>query len=139
MSNQEKTDLENTQQSWVCSEGCKMTHKPCEHLERLIPQMRDGDHPQYLASDEIAQCTMTIFQSQFPTFDLKQFKDKIRSYGFTDKWDLDLLTSKYFYGMSNRRIESELGYISRETVRRRLKKLHDLLEERGYKLETDNE
>lgn len=56
----------------------------------------------------------------------------MRSFGFIDSWDLDLLTSKYFYGLSNRTIASEQSYVSYKTIERRLKELHKLLKERGY-------
>lgn len=56
----------------------------------------------------------------------------MRGYGFIDSWDLELLTSRYFYGMSHRSIAADQSYVSYKTVERRLKELHKLLKERGY-------
>jgi hypothetical protein len=93
--------------------------------------MRDGDPPQYFNNDVISNFTVNVFQVYLPTFDLSKFQSTIRSYGFVDSWDIDLLTQRYFYGRSLRQIAEETPYVSKNIVHRRLKKLHDLLKERG--------
>ena len=35
-----KASRSSTKKTWVCEHGCKMTSRPCIHLERLIT-----DHP----------------------------------------------------------------------------------------------
>ena len=95
--------------------------------------MDDGDSPQLITSENAAKFTMSIFQVMQPSFSRSVFIEQMLGYGFTDKWDLGLLEAKYFYGMSAHRIADEQHYVSHDTVSRRLKQLHTLLKERGYK------
>jgi hypothetical protein len=36
--------MRKSKRKWKCSEGCKLIDKPCPHLEKLLPQMRER-HP----------------------------------------------------------------------------------------------
>lgn len=85
-----------------------------------------------LARAAVENFSVDVFKFYRPSFDLKEFKELMRSYGFLEEWDLDLLIAKYFYGMSYRQIESDFNYVSFSTIRWRLKHLHKLLVERGF-------
>lgn len=80
-----------------------------------------------------AHSTVSFFDTIFWKFDLDEFKSQMRSYGITDAWDMDLLEARYYYGMSLRGIQKDQNFVSKNTISRRLKQLHDLLTERGYK------
>jgi hypothetical protein len=97
--------------------------------------MTDGDHPRHLPDTVISAMTLSVFQVQFPTFSLPRFLSLMRSYGFTDAWDLELLTAKYFRNLSLRDIAEECHWTSKSEVQRRLKKLHAMLKERGFEKE----
>lgn len=105
-----------------------MTASICEHLERKLPQMRHKK----LQIVDCVQFTQDVFALQNPVHDLEVFLTSMRDFGFTKPWDLDLLSARYFYRMSLRRIEKEFDYVSFMTVKRRLAELHALLKERGY-------
>lgn len=110
-----------------------MSKSTCPHIEAILPQMRDGDFPQIISGDMAAAHTMSVFQVMLPSFSKDDFLSTMRSFGFTEDWDLELLELKYYYGLSDTRVAKELSYISRQTVTRRLRQLHTLLKERGYK------
>lgn len=112
-----------------------MTQSICAHLEKHLPQPLDGDFPQVLAHESISRHTQDVFKFYHPTqsISVDEFKAQMRSFGILDSWDMELLEARYYHNMSARRIASEHDYVSHDTVSRRLKKLHSLLEERGYK------
>lgn len=116
------------QNEWVCSHNCPPRKEPCEHLEALLPPV---DAEKHVITD-YSQASLDVFQVYYPKFSLPEFEEKMRSFGFVEEWDLDLLTARYYYGQSLRQIEHEFSYMSYQTVKRRLKKLHTLLLERGY-------
>lgn len=111
-----------------------MINKPCEHLEELLPQMRDKKVPY----GDTTNCSMDVIKIHHPEHDpqkLEEFQTLIKNYGFTDEWDIELLTLKYYNGMSNRQITKDQNYCSPRTTDRRLKQLHALLVERGFEQE----
>lgn len=108
-----------------------MSNRPCEHLERLLPQMR---HERLSLTDD-AGVTVDVFTAQHPPFCINRFQTLMRNYGFTEEWDIELLTLKYFHRMSNRQITKDQNYCSPRTTDRRLKQLHALLVERGFEQE----
>lgn len=95
--------------------------------------MQDGDHPQYLSDAAISAMTINVFQAYLPSFKQKDFEDTMRSYGFTDAWDLQLLTARYYHKQSSETIAKNLNYVSSRTTRRRLQHLRALLKERKPK------
>ena len=95
--------------------------------------MRDGDFPKIISGDAAAAHTLSVFQVMLPSFSKEEFTATMRSFGFVEDWDLELLELKYYYGFSARKIADELSYVSHDTVSRRLRQLHTLLKERGYK------
>jgi hypothetical protein len=115
---------------WECSEGCDVQTTICVHLEKSLPQMRDGKM-QVATPSRTDETTFDVLTS--PRWDETEFRALIRSYGFVEQWDVELLVDRYVYGRSLRAIEKEHGYIGWKTVHRRLKKLHDELVERGFK------
>lgn len=119
---------------WICSEHPD-SKIPCPCLEKLLPQMRDGDHPQYITDGAIKAMTMNVFQTQFWTFDTTKFLELMRNYGFTDEWDLELLEAKYCRNLSITDIAKEQHFVSDMKVKRRLKQLRSLLKERGFEQE----
>lgn len=125
-----KKPLKPKPEKWECKEGCDVTTRICSHLERTLPSMRDGKVQ--LAGLCAALSTVDAFNVFRPSFSLRDFESTMRSYGFTDSWDIELLTSRYFYGMSYRSIADDQNYVAYKTVERRLKELHKLLKERGY-------
>ena len=114
---------------WVCAESCPVTENPCSHLERLLPSMRDKK----LQRMDTQNMTVDVFQAYRPTFELSDFEALMRGFGFYEEWDLQLLVARYYYGESLRQIEKQFSYMSYQTVKRRLKALHVLLVERGFK------
>lgn len=114
---------------WACTEGCPITSTPCVHLEQLLPSMRDKK----LVRVDVTNMSLDVFQVYRPSFSLGVFTEKMKGFGFLNEWDLALLTAKYYYGMSNRQITKEQNYCSPRTTDRRLKALHALLKERGFK------
>lgn len=125
--------MQNVQKWGSCS--CPPSKNPCPCLEKLLPQMRDGDHPQHLPDSTINAMTMSVFQAQFWTFDHDKFTELMRNYGFTDEWDLELLTAKYCRNLSAADVAKEQNYVSKDKVKRRLKQLRELLRERGFEQE----
>lgn len=122
---------------WACTE-CFITDKtPCKHLEKLLPQMTDGDHPQHISDGAMATMTINVFDAHFPTFSEERFLELMTNYGFTDEWDLTLLSDKFFRGLSDQAIFEARGWASRPTVNRRLKQLRELLRERGFEQERE--
>jgi hypothetical protein len=95
--------------------------------------MRDGDMPQLISSEAAATATASFFDVIHWKFDVNDFKKQMLSHGITDAWDMDLLEARYYYGMSLRGIQKEQNFVSKDTIARRLKQLHALLVERGYK------
>lgn len=95
--------------------------------------MYDGDMPQIIEGTAAALATVSFHDTINWKFDLDEFKSQMRSFGILDSWDMELLEARYYHNMSARRIAAEHDYVSHDTVSRRLKKLHSLLEERGYK------
>lgn len=121
---------------WACEMGCDLsTGVICPHLEKLLPQMGDGDSPTFASDGQIADMTMSVFQRQFPIHDEDQFVTLMRNYGFTDQWDLDLLSAKYFRNLSVRDIEKEFNWTSKSAVQRKLKELRAELAKRGFEQE----
>lgn len=123
---------------WACSDpNCHADHAKeiCPTLEKLLPQMRDGDPPKYISDAAVAAMTVSVFQSHFWKFDEARFLTLMRNYGITEKWDLDLLSAKYFRNLSPDDIVKEFHYVRRDTVYRRLKALRALLKERGIEQE----
>ena len=116
-------------EKWACDRGCDLKKEPCSHLEELLPQMGD----KRLIRFDVSNMSLDVFQVYRPTFSLEEFQDLMRSHGFVDSWDLELLTAKYFHGMSNRKITKDQNFCSTRTTDRRLKALHALLVERGFK------
>lgn len=112
---------------WVCS-SCGPVVTICPHLEALLPPMRDKK----LVRVDTANFSLDVFQVYRPSFSLSVFTEKMRGYGFVNEWDLELLTAKYFYGMSNRQITKDQNFCSPRTTDRRLRALHTLLVERGF-------
>ncbi len=127
MSKMEKKQLKKKPEKWACSEGCDVTSSICKHIEKSLPQISDYR----LARVDTSTFSMDVFKAYRPEFDLSEFVDYVRSYGFVDPWDIELITAKYFYGMSYRQIERDFGYVSFKTAQRRLKHLHSLMLERG--------
>lgn len=123
------------QKEWACSHNCDLSKGTCEHLEALLPQMNDGDHPQYLSDGAMNSMTVNVFHVQFPHFDKSRFQELMRNYGFVDSWDINLLTAKYVDGLSDQAIFESFHYASRRTLNRRLKALRALLKERGFEQE----
>jgi len=117
--------------SWVCSKHPDSA-VPCSCLEKLLPQMQDGDHPKYISDGAINAMTMNIFQTQFWAFDHSSFIELMRNYGFTEEWDLELLEAKYCRNLSAADVAKEQNYVSKDKVKRRLKQLRELLRERGF-------
>jgi hypothetical protein len=76
---------------------------------------------------------VSFFEEQYPKFSLEEFHKLLGTYGFTDHWDIELLTGRFFYGMSYRQIAADLNYTSRDTARRRIRRLLELFQERGIK------
>lgn len=66
------------------------------------------------------------------------FVDLVRSYGFVEKWDVELLVARYFHGMSLRRIQADYPGMSFKTIHRRVQYLNKQVVERGYKLRRGN-
>lgn len=131
---------------WVCphvEEADPRTRKRCEpdtvckHLEALlgIPSMDAGDSPKLIGSEQAAQFTINVFERQFWKHDEGAFLTLMRNYGFTDEWDLDLLSAKYFRNLSVRDIEKEFNWTSKSAVQRKLKELRELLRARGIEQE----
>lgn len=119
--------------SWACSE-CPTSAAPCKHLEKLLPQMRDGQFP-HVTEGAINAMTMNAFQAHFWSFDSSKFLELMRNYGFTDEWDLELLEAKYCRNLSAADVAKEQNYVSKDKVKRRLKQLRELLRERGFEQE----
>lgn len=119
------------QNAWVCAEGCDVSKSICRHIERTLPQMGDGR----LCRANDVNLSVDVIRVNHPQFDLKEFQQLMRDYGFYEEWDLDLLTAKYFYGQSLRQIAEDFNWCSFSTIRWRLKELHVLLQERGFKQE----
>lgn len=132
-----KKPLEKSQNVWACSEGCDVSKTICKHLEKALPQMRDGDMPQMVSSEAAARSTISFHDTINWTFSLPEFKKQMRGFGIVDSWDMELLEARYYYGMSLRQIEKEQNFTSYRTIQRRLKTLHTLLQERGYKRKKD--
>jgi hypothetical protein len=114
---------------WDCPSGCDLSEGICPHLEALLPSM----NTERLSYADDARVTMDVFKTNYPLFSALDFQSLMRSYGFTEKWDLDLLTAKYVDGYSDTAIAESQAFTSRFTVKRRLKRLRDLLAERGFK------
>lgn len=127
-----KKPLCDAQPVWACEVGCDLSERPCEHLERLLPQMRHRK----VRLTEVARHTQDVFKFYRPSFDINEFVALMRSYGFTKEWDIELLIAKYGYGLSNKRITAEQNYCSASTTDRRLRELRRLLKERGYPRKT---
>lgn len=123
------------QNVWACSNPTclvDVSREICPHLEKLLPQMGE----KRVQRVDIANASMDFIRLQHPQFSLEEFTQLMRSYGFYEEWDIDLLTAKYFYGQSVRQIANDFAYCSFKTVARRLKTLHALLKERGFKPRT---
>ncbi len=129
MSNKDKKPSATFAEIWVCPHKCELTRAPCPHLEKLLPQMRDKKTV-YL---DVSNRSTAFFEHHQPTFSLPNFVSFLKSHGIFEEWDLELLVCRYHYGMTLRNIEKDLSYISRRTIKRRLKSLHNLLIERGIK------
>lgn len=121
---------------WACLE-CKPSKEPCEHLEALLPSMRDGSPPRYVPDSVISAMTMNVFQVTFWSFDPTSFIELMRNYGITDKWDLDLLTAKYCRNLSAADVAKEQSWVSPNKVKRRLKYLRAELVKRGFEQELE--
>jgi hypothetical protein len=78
----------------------------------------------------IELCQESFFSFMHPTFKVRDFRSYLRKLGFLDKWDVDILTAKFFYGESNASISNMFGYLSEKSVRVRLKSLFKLFKER---------
>lgn len=74
-----------------------------------------------------------FFSEHFPKFSIEEFHALLRTYGFTDPWDVELLTGRFYYSMSYRQIAADMNYTSRDTARRRIRRLLELFVERGIK------
>lgn len=122
---------------WACSEGCDVSRTICEHLEKHLPQMRDGDMPRFVTSESAASSSVSFHNTVFWAHSEPDFIALMKNYGFTEQWDLDLLSAKYFKNWSSKDIADEFGYVSERTVRYRLAKLREQLEERGFKQELE--
>jgi hypothetical protein len=123
-------------EKWACPDPrCLADHEReiCPALERLLPPMRDKK----LQRVDMGNMSLDVFQVMRPTFSLEQFQELMRNYGFVEEWDMELLTLKYFYGMSNRQITKDQNYCSPRTTDRRLKQLHAQLVERGFEQEME--
>jgi hypothetical protein len=121
---------------WACSDPtCVVdtSREICPHLEALLPSMRDKK----LQRVDMGNMSLDVFQVMRPTFSLERFQELMRNYGFIDEWDMELLTLKYFHGMSNRQITKDQNYCSPRTTDRRLKQLHAQLVERGFSQELE--
>lgn len=117
------------QEKWSCVKGCDLSKRPCAHLERLLSPMWE----QEVRVVDISKTSMDVFQAYRPTFNLSEFQQTMRDFGFFQEWDMELLTARYFYDQTLRQIADEYAYCSFKTVHRRLKVLHGLLKERGFK------
>lgn len=127
-----KKPLKISPDPWVCPELCDMTTGvPCKHLEKLLPQMRHKK----VAYADTTNCSLDVFQAYQPTFDIKAFQSLMRNYGFVDDWEIELLTARWFFGMSLRKIADEFGWISFSTIRWKLKELNEELVKRGFEQE----
>lgn len=120
--------------TWDCAHGCDLNGGViCPHLEKLLPQMSD----KRVRYADDTNASLDFVKIQHPKFDLSEFQDLMRNYGFVEEWDLTLLTLKYFHGMSNRQITKDQNYCSPRTTDRRLKQLHAQLVERGFSQELE--
>ncbi len=134
--------------AWSCEHGCDLSSRTCKHLERLLPQLGDARMPLDRASGD--RVTFDVVNESVPFakrhlpaqergYDegkesgLEYFESLCRSFGFHDAWDIELLTAYYFYGQPQRQIVAEYGYTGKTTVQHRLKRLHELARERGFK------
>lgn len=93
-------------------------------------------------ASELAVKSMTFDALQHPTgyFQLEQsglqdFLHLIKSYGFVDPWDVELLVARYYEKRSYRDIQEQFHYASKTTVEKRLRALHAKFEERGIDME----
>lgn len=128
----------NKLKGWVCPDPeCPFDHATeiCPELDKLLPQMHDGDSPKFATAGQMADMTVSVFQTHFWEHDEASFVSLMRNYGFTDQWDLDLLSAKYFRNLSVRDIEKEFHWTSKSAVQRKLKELRALLKERGFEQE----
>jgi hypothetical protein len=121
---------------WACPLGeCDVSKAACAHLEAYLPQMRDGDSPQYIDSAIVgSRMSVSIYDVKYPKFSLPEFHAFLRKYGFVDEWDIELLTNAYFYRLSQRWIAEEYG-VDQSIISRRLKNLRTSLVERGIEKE----
>lgn len=125
----EKKLSEKSSKTWGCEHGCDVRYKPCKHIERKLPQVSDK---RTIHVDDIANFSMDVFTFYHPKFELEEFKEEMKTYGFVENWDLELLIAKFFYGMSNRSITRDQDFVSARTTDRRINQLVRLLRERGY-------
>lgn len=122
---------------WACQHKCDLSQGViCKHLEALLPQMNDGK-TQYIGDDIASNMSLNIFHVQFPMHNHKVMLDRVKSYGILDKWDLELLEARFTHNLSLRDIANKFGYVSFKTVQRRLKKIAELLRERGFQQEME--
>lgn len=119
---------------WSCAHLCDMTDGTiCEHLEVLLPSMRDGSSPRILTPDQGKIVQKSIFEIHFPYHSPKVILALIRSCGILDSWDIDLLEAKYVHNLSLREITAKFDWTSTMTTQRRLDTLKKFLRERRTK------
>lgn len=109
-----------------------MSSSICKHLKKLLPQELDGDMPRRIDPTNAVNFTTNVFDTHFWSFKTAPFFMELRRLGVFEHWDLELIDARYVEGKSIREIAEEFNWVSKSTVKRRLDKLHKILEERGY-------
>lgn len=120
-----------------CYMGCDLTKlkAPCEHLEALLPQDREGDSKNkeklfYKSSMEHFDAEPLYFS--YTEGEEEAFKTKLRTYGLVEL-DVDILVDVFVNGRSLLEIKDEYGFKGVSGVYNWYKRVLNDLKERKYK------
>lgn len=119
---------------WACDYGCDLGRRPCEHLEKLLPQMRDGRLP--IMDGKSRATTFDPLVGPAYTQRRKQeeeFREVLQKFGIIQQWDVQLLVDRYVNDRSIREIRFEHNFTDLKTAFYRLRELRRILVERGMK------
>lgn len=121
--------------SWKCSKGCKLTRVPCEHLEKLLPQMRLRNSNRIADKDNsnLKHLMNSVTTSPYGEGTEYSLRDQLRSMELEEQEE-DILVDIFAYGTPVRAIRTKYGFTSMRSFYVVRDRIFNKLKARGFSL-----
>lgn len=120
-----------SKKTWACKEGCKLDFAPCEHLEKLLPQLEEqlsySRKVEYYNKAEAEKLEHQEFEKK-----AKEVQRMLLSFGL-ESFRVELIMDRFVSNLTLKEIASNRGYVDAKAVHRVITTTLDFLSRANVK------